>query len=283
MPTPSESLQLPQTYWNHAAETYGEAFADTFIGKMTRDVVWETLDAGFKPGSRVLEVNCGTGIDAIHLARRGVSVLACDISSRMVEIARASAKEAGVHPRLDFRVLPTEQLSRLESELKLDGAFSNFCGLNCVQDLAEVSRNLARLLKPGAPVIVCMLGTFTLWEKLRYFAKGDWKNVFQNTQASDSEAWQSGVKVLYFSRRHIMESFAPGFTLRKFKGIAIAVPPSNMDHWARRFPAIARALGRVDRVICNVPVLRSLGGCILLEFERTARPDDLEAYPAARS
>lgn len=283
MPTPSESLQLPQTYWNDTAETYGEVFAETLIGRMTREVVWEALDAGFKPGSRVLEVNCGTGIDAIHLARRGVSVLACDISPRMVEIARESAEEAGVHPRPSFRVLPTEQLATLESELKLDGAFSNFCGLNCVQDLPGVGRNLARLIKPGSPVIICMLGRFILWEKLRYFLRADWKNVFQNIQASDSVASKSGVKVHFYSRKKIVESFAPGFKLRRFKGIAIAVPPSNMDHWARRFPAIARALGKIDRVICNVPGFRSLGGCILLEFERTTRPDDLEAQPAARS
>jgi ubiquinone/menaquinone biosynthesis C-methylase UbiE len=282
MPTPSESLHLPQTYWNDAAETYGEVFAETLIGKMTRDVVWEALDAGFRPGSRVLEVNCGTGIDAIHLAGRGVSVLSCDISPRMVEIARQSAERAGVHSRLEFRVLPTEQLSKLESELKLDGAFSNFCGLNCVQDLSEVSRNLARVLKPGAPVIICMLGRFTLWEKFRYFVKADWKNVFRTFQPTNSVAAQSGVKVRYFSRRKIVESFAPEFALRRFKGIAIAVPPSNMDHWARRFPTIARALAKIDRVICKVPVLRSLGGCILLEFERTG-PRDEGAYGAARS
>ena len=284
MLVPSESLQVPQTYWNHAAETYNEVFGETLIGTLTREVVWRELDAGFKPGSRVLELNCGTGIDAIHLSRRGVSVLACDISPRMVELAKKRAAETDLRQRPEFRVLPTEQLPALESGLMFDGAFSNFCGLNCcTQDLSEVSRNMARLLKPGARVFLCMLGTFTLWEKLRFLAKGDWKNVFQTVQSSSSPAAQSGVEVRYFSHRKIVDSFAPGFTLRKFKGVGIAVPPSNMEHWAGKYPGVIRGLSNVDRMISEIPGLRSLGGAVLFEFERNARTDESEERPAAGS
>jgi methyltransferase family protein len=68
----------------------------------------------------------------------------------MIQIARQDAVASGYAARLDFRVLPTEALDRLELESPFDGAFSNFSGLNCVEDLAAVARNLARLLKPGA-------------------------------------------------------------------------------------------------------------------------------------
>jgi ubiquinone/menaquinone biosynthesis C-methylase UbiE len=281
MPIPVESLQLPQAYWNDAAEKYDQAFAGTLVGKMWRDAVWQELDAGFEPGSRVLELNCGTGIDAIHLAHRGVSVLGCDISSRMIELARQNAAGQDLRPCPDFRVLPTEQLSTLGSELIFDGAFSNFSGLNCVQDLAEVRRNLARLLKPGARVFICMLGTFAVWEKLRAIAKRDWKNVVRTFQASDSASAQSGVKVRYLSSRKIADSFAPEFKLRKWKGIGITVPPSNLEHWAGRFPAITRSLSRVDRLIGGLPLVRNFGGCILLEFERTARLEESNGRPAA--
>ena len=48
-----------------------------------------------KAGERVLELNCGTGEDAVHLARRGVRVLATDNSPRMLAAARSKIARAG--------------------------------------------------------------------------------------------------------------------------------------------------------------------------------------------
>jgi ubiquinone/menaquinone biosynthesis C-methylase UbiE len=280
---PDESLRSSEVYWNDAAEKYDEAFTGTFVGKMWRDAVLQELDARFQPGSRVLELNCGTGVDAIHLAQRGVSVLACDISSRMICLARKHTMARGLHERLDFRVLATEQLAALEAGVMFDGAFSNFSGLNCVRDLAQVARNLASVLTQGSPLFLCMLGRFAPWEKLWYLAHADWKTAFRTLRSKGGASTANTVEVHYYSRRKIVESFSPGFKLRKWKGIGIAVPPSYMEHWALRFPAITTSLNRVDRLIGNAPVLRNFGGCILFEFERSAEPEKLEGDYAARS
>ncbi len=170
---PDESLRSSEVYWNDAAEKYDQAFTGTLVGKMWRDAVWQELDARFQPGSRVLELNCGTGVDAVHLAQSGVSVVACDISSRMICFARENAMARSLHERLDFRVLATEQLAALEAGVMFDGAFSNFSGLNCVHDLAQVARGLASVLTPGSPLFLCMLGRFAPWEKLWYLAHAD--------------------------------------------------------------------------------------------------------------
>ena len=47
-----------------------------------------------------------------------------------------------------------------------DGAFSNFAPLNCVVDLGPVARGLAQLLKPGAPAMLVLFGTFCPGEML---------------------------------------------------------------------------------------------------------------------
>jgi SAM-dependent methyltransferase len=264
-PVPSESLQLSQAYWNAAAETYKQAFTGTLVGSMWREVVWRELDAAFQSGSYVLELNCGTGIDAIHLAQRGVSVLACDISSRMIELARQNAVGTGVEELLDFRVLATEQLATLQAGTIFDGAFSNFSGLNCVQDLAAVRRNLACRLKPGSRVLLCMLGRFGIWQKLWHLAHRNWNQVFRSAQSIDVEG---AIKVQYPSRKQMVALFSPDFKLQRWKGIGIAVPPAYMEHWAVRFPQLTECLNHIDSLIGSAPVLRNLGGCILLEFER---------------
>ncbi len=60
------------------------------------------LDAGLLPGKAVLEIGCGTGTNAIALARRGYRVTAVDFVDLAVRRAREKAREAGLE--IDFRV-----------------------------------------------------------------------------------------------------------------------------------------------------------------------------------
>ena len=67
----------------------------------TPDLV-RTLDSGQLPGKTVLEIGCGTGSDAIEMARRGYKVTAIDIVEKAAAMARERAAQAGVS--IDFRV-----------------------------------------------------------------------------------------------------------------------------------------------------------------------------------
>src|SRR3989442_4416397 len=60
------------------------------------------LDAGLLPGKTVLEIGCGTGTNAIALARRGYRVTAVDFVDMAVRRARGQAQQAGVE--IGFRV-----------------------------------------------------------------------------------------------------------------------------------------------------------------------------------
>jgi SAM-dependent methyltransferase len=60
------------------------------------------LDTGKLPGKTVLEIGCGTGTNAIELARRGFLVTAADYVEQPVRDARDKARQAKV--KVDFRV-----------------------------------------------------------------------------------------------------------------------------------------------------------------------------------
>jgi len=60
------------------------------------------LKAGKLTGNTVLDFGCGTGTNAIELARRGFRVTATDIVTQAIETAREKARNAGV--TVDFRV-----------------------------------------------------------------------------------------------------------------------------------------------------------------------------------
>ena len=62
-----------------------------------------------RPGTRVLDVATGNGNFALAAARRGGEVTACDLTPRMLELARARADEAGLE--IDWVIDDAEHLS----------------------------------------------------------------------------------------------------------------------------------------------------------------------------
>jgi len=262
------SLGSAQAYWDRAAGTYDRDFSNILTGQARRRIVWRALEGAFEPGHRVLELNCGTGVDAVHLAERGICVLACDISPQMVAHARRLANEANLSHRVEFRVLENEHIGALAGEGPFDGGFSSFSGLNCVEDLSGVARALAVLMRPGARFIAGMTGRLVPWEIAWFLAHGRPGRALRRLRRDSPDFNAGPVQVRNYSVREIASVFAPGFQLRRWEGLGIAVPPSYMEHWARRFPRATQALAAVDWHVGRLPLFRSMADGVLLEFER---------------
>ncbi len=264
--------QANEAYWDLIADDYDRNFPETVIGKVQRDAVWRELDRNFRPGMRILELNCGTGIDAVHLAGLGVRVVACDLSSKMIDAACRRLGAAGLDEVVDLRVLDTEKIETLIDDGPFDGAFSNFSGLNCVRDIPRVADNLARLLKPNAQVLLCMVGRFSPWEMAWRLARGEPRlalRSFRRRPTADGAA-RGEVLVHYPSIHDMKRMFAAKFRFRRWKGIGIAVPPSCLDRIASSFPKSIHGLAKLDRYLSRVPVFRSMGDCVLMQFERVS-------------
>ncbi|PYV18416.1 MAG: class I SAM-dependent methyltransferase [Acidobacteria bacterium] len=226
----------------------------------------------FRPGQRILEINCGTGADALHLAQRGARVVACDISAKMIRAARHRLAGEGLASSVEFRVLPTESICVLNEERPFDGALSNFAGLNCAADVSAVASDLSRLLKPGAKLVVCVFGRWCLGEILWYLRRGNWHKALRRVRGKTRRACLSSgaaVEVRYPSIRDLKRAFAPHFLLEEWQGVGIAVPPSYLEPWAARHPRAFRAAARFDSRFSHLPLVKALADHVLLTFERT--------------
>src|SRR5688500_4022031 len=163
-PTRSKRSMPQAAAFDRMAADYDRSFTASAIGRRMRAAVWRRLDATFRPGERVLELNCGTGEDAVHLARRGVRVVATDISSAMLAKARSKVERAGVAESVELVQLRIEDLSNRPIPGSFDGVLSNFGGLNCVDNLSGAGRALAAMLRPGARALLCVMGPAVPWE-----------------------------------------------------------------------------------------------------------------------
>ncbi len=66
----------------------------------------------FEEGAHILELNCGTGEDALFLARHDMSVVACDGSEGMIRTARKRMQDEDPDAPIQFKFLPTEHLAQ---------------------------------------------------------------------------------------------------------------------------------------------------------------------------
>jgi SAM-dependent methyltransferase len=261
----SKCFEDSRRYWDLVAETYDQIFPETLIGQTHRCAVWKQLEELFQPGERILEMNCGTGIDAVHLAQRGVRVLACDISPRMIELASQRSVSAHTSDLTDFRVLPTEQIGQVAADGPFDGALSDFSGLNCVEDLVSVARNLGHVLRPGASALICMAGCVAPWEIVWHLCHGQPKKAMRRIRPATEDP---SVHVRFPTVGAITRAFVPAFRLQRWCGIGIAVPPSCMEPLARRHPGLLKVLARADEYLAPCPLIRLFADCVLLRFER---------------
>ncbi|HSY13510.1 MAG TPA: methyltransferase domain-containing protein [Verrucomicrobiae bacterium] len=264
--TPLE--RQPGLAFDTIAEQYDDIFTHSLIGRAQRDAVWHVLKQTFRAGDHILELNCGTGEDALFLAQMGVSVFACDVSEKMIAVAaRRIAKEPrGAQVHLEVR--PTEQIDGLRNS-PFDGAFSNFSGLNCVIDLAQTARQLAALVKPRGRLVLCLSTRFCLWETLWYLAHHDLTRAARRWRGKTSASLGDiALEIRYPTMRDMRKLFAPAFSLRRYKGIGVAVPPSYVEHLAAKYPRALKGLQAIDRAIATWPGYRAVGDHMLLVLER---------------
>jgi SAM-dependent methyltransferase len=283
-------ISAPAPPFDAAAARYDQDFTETRLGRWLREAVQARLAQAFPPGSHVLELACGTGEDAVWLARRGVHVVATDASPSMIEIARAKAARTGMSDRVACHVLRLEDLGTtmddgrwtIEDEAIgntqyairhhiFDGAFSNFGGLNCVADLRLVAQGLAQLVRPGGKVVLVIMGPWCPWEMAWYLGHLQPRQALRRLGRGGATAEIGGqtMRVYYPSPGATMKAFAPWFAPTGLYGVGAFLSPSYLGGLADRWPTLFTRLAAWERRLAHRWPLTYLNDHYLLELTRT--------------
>src|SRR6202795_4878231 len=95
-----------------------------------RHEMWRWLDRTFAPSSRLIDIGCGTGLDAVRMGRLGHRITATDWSPEMVARTADRARRESVSDRVQTRAVGAHELRRLEGDGTFDGAYSDLGPLN---------------------------------------------------------------------------------------------------------------------------------------------------------
>ena len=111
--------------------------------------------AGVGPGTRALDVCCGTGDVAFALARAGADTTGIDFSAAMLDVARRRAGRGPAGQRLQF--LQGDALHLPFEDASFDRVTISY-GLRNLADLLGGLRELRRVLKPGGRLLILDFG-----------------------------------------------------------------------------------------------------------------------------
>src|SRR5688572_28337141 len=116
-----------------------DALAEGEIFRLLRRRTHAAFLRWLRPGCRVLEIGCGTGLDTVFLAAHGIRVVACDPSEAMVSRTLSRLANDGFAHRATVMPCGLQDLepflNALDQEEGFDGIVSNFGALNCVERL----------------------------------------------------------------------------------------------------------------------------------------------------
>ena len=235
-----------------------------------RKQVYSHVEYFLKPNSHILELNAGTGIDAVHFLSLGHRVHAIDISEGMIEEIRKKQHRYGVSDALTFERLSYQRLDLLAGR-KFDHVFSNFGGLNCISDLSVVATQLPQLLKPGARITLVTMPPVCPWELITVL-KGR-RNAFRRFRKGGVTAHVEGeyFDTYYHSLQNIMEAFGSDFRLLKSQGLAVFTPPPNHAAFPEKHPLIYKGLRKVDEMLRNWNPFNRWGDHIIVTLELDTR------------
>lgn len=248
----------PGAAFDNVAESYDGFESLPAVPRLRRLTRGLFLEA-FPPGASLLELNCGTGSDALAMAAAGRRVLATDASPAMVREAERKWKRAGRPAGVSFRELPFEHLSAL-GMTRFDGAYSNMGGLNCMADLRPLFSSLHALLNPGATAVVVVMPDLCLWESAGFLLRGQFGRAFRRRTPSGADARVGGTTVrTYYHSPTSLAASAPGFRLVRILGLNVFSPPPSSVRAAAALGPLRLLLERVDDLAGTLPAVARLG------------------------
>ena len=244
----------PSIAFNNVAKTYDHTFTFSSIGSKQRERVHYFLLKYLSTSpSKILEINCGTGEDALYLASLGHSVSASDNSAEMINISEDKKSKGFYSPNLNFQQSSFNSLNKKYRNQKFDFVFSNFGGLNCVdqKELKYLSSQLYSLLNKEGKLVVVVMGTNCLWEQVYFLLKAKFSNAFRrkNKEGVMASVGDQHQKTFYYTPSEIKQIFNNYFTCEAIHPIGFFLPPSYLQPFFQKNKTLLRVFSFLEKKI----------------------------------
>lgn len=255
--------------FNSYAKDYDRHFTNSPIGILQRKRVYKFLLPLLSKQKKVLEINCGTGEDAIYIAQKVKSVLATDISDEMIREAQAKKSKNN----LENVVFETSDINELHTKLScsFDLLFSDFGGLNCLspEELKKFSSNISSSISTHGQLALVIMGKKCVWENFFYYWQRDVRYKRRNSRHGlETEIKGAQFLTYYYSPKEISSFFNNDFKTIKIRPIGLFIPPSYLNSYFINKGFLLRVLNVLENLFSNFSVLANYADHYIIILER---------------
>jgi ubiquinone/menaquinone biosynthesis C-methylase UbiE len=228
-----------------------------------RQKLYDHLGRVAPAGSHLLELNAGTGLDAVEMIKRGYTVHATDLAAGMVSQIEQKIAHYGLEKKLTVQQCSFTELDQLPN-VTFDGLYSNSGGLNCIADLTLATRHFGRLLRPGGTATLVIMPPLCPWEHALLFK--DWRVATRRWRPGGVLAQVEGVQFMtyYFTVRQVLAALGPAFELYRLEALALCTPTADNKTFAVNHPTLYRWLVKIDDLLAHTRPFNGWGDFFIL-------------------
>jgi ubiquinone/menaquinone biosynthesis C-methylase UbiE len=262
--------QLAAEAFSRQSGVFDKLYSADSIIQYKRKRVREHVERYLPEDASIVELNAGTGEDAIYFARKGYRVHATDIAVGMQEKLQEKVLEAGLGKNITSEICSFTNLKQLQNKGPYDLVFSNFAGLNCTDRLNEVLKDLPALLKPGGLATFVILPKFCLWETMLVL-KGKFKTAtrrFFSSNGVRSHVEGTYFKCWYYNPGYVIDQTKKDFEVVSVEGLCTLVPPSYMEGFAAKHPKTFNFLVNQESKLKSKWPWRGIGDYYIISLRR---------------
>lgn len=238
--------------FTHHSKNYDEVNEENKILKWMRNSIYNHVNKYLRVNDTILELNAGTGIDAVYFAKKGHKIHCTDISEGMLKKLEGKIKIEKLENLISIQLLSFSELDKIEGKT-FDYLFSNFGGLNCTNNIKQVTSQFKSLLNKSGRLTLVILPKICPWELLLIF-KGIFKTAFRRFNKNGVVANIDGYKfnTYYYSVSEIKKTLSDDFNILDTQGLASISPPPYLERFTNSFPKIYKKILFLDEKLSRI-------------------------------
>ena len=254
------------------APDFDRLYRNDGIIKYKRQRVYEHVLAHLKTHAHILELNSGTGEDAVFFSEAGHTVHATDISEEMQQQLNEKITRNSLTGQITTELCSYTALEHLKNKGPYDLIFSNFAGLNCTNELPAVFKSFEELLKPGGMVTMVILPQFCIWELLLIF-RGKFATAtrrFFSKYGRSAKINGMPFTCWYHSPQSVIRQLKKRYSLIGIEGLCTIVPPSYIENFAEKYPKLFSFLSKQENKFKRRWPWKFIGDYYIISFRKNS-------------
>jgi len=259
--------------FDSAAEEYDFTISNNYINTWIREKSIRELLRLTHPDDTLVEIGCGTGAEAIVIARRVAKVVATDISSQMINLLRTKIHAKKLEKRITPLLASAAEVSAVKTIL--DGqkpriAYSFNGALNCEPRLPSFVDGLHSVLADDGYLVCTIRNSLCLSEAISHAAVLQFDRMApRKSQPIMVSVGGLDIPSVYYSPSAFSRFFSGKFKLERLIGLPSILPPAYLSDYAVKFKRVSGLLEKFETALSSHFPLNRLGDQTLYVFRKT--------------